>query len=51
VYGAEKINLYSGYSDTFKFMGTFHQDPKDMGPFKSIIVAVDAMDFKNSSYR
>lgn len=45
VYNVEKINNYSGYSDTFKFEGSFEQILSEESSHQSVVVAVDAFDF------
>lgn len=44
VSGARRFNLYSGYSHSFRFEGTY---PHTQHPAKSIIVAVDAVDYSS----
>ena len=42
IYGAEIFSNYMGYSDSFKFKDSFNQKDNDIGPFQSVIIAVDA---------
>lgn len=49
MYNVDRINKYVGYSDTFKFAGSYTEEKG--GPFTTTILAVDATNFNNVVYQ